>query len=99
MKKIGCAKCGGAMKMKLGGTSNVNISKPTKSVKPPEGGSNGKMGIYGIPQTGPTGPNDSGIATMKKGGTKKEHVLTTFRKFDEARHTEFNKSLPKNKKK
>jgi hypothetical protein len=30
------------------------------------------MGIYGIAQTGPTGPNDSGIATMKKGGMVKK---------------------------
>jgi hypothetical protein len=73
-KKLGCASCGGTMKkMKAGGTTkNVSISKPTKSVKSPEGGSNGKMGIYGIPQTGPTGPNDSGIATMKKGGAVKK---------------------------
>jgi hypothetical protein len=76
MKKLGCASCGGTKKMAKGGTTkNVNISKPTKGVKSPEGGSNGKMGIYGIPQTGPTGPNDSGIATMKKGGVVKKPLV------------------------
>jgi hypothetical protein len=73
-KKLGCASCGGTMKkMKAGGTTkSVSISKPGAGVvKETKGDTNQKMGIYGIAQTGPTGPNDSGIATMKKGGAIK----------------------------
>lgn len=71
MKKLGCAKCGGMKKMAKGGTTkNVNISKPGAGyAKETKGDTNQKMGIYGIAQTGPTGPNNSGIATMKKGGS------------------------------
>ena len=74
MKKLGCASCGGTKKMKVGGTTkNVNISKPGAGVvKETKGDTNQKMGIYGIAQTGPTGPNNSGIATMKKGGAVKK---------------------------
>ena len=74
-KKLGCASCGGTMKkMKAGGTTkSVSISKPGAGVvKETKGDTNQKMGIYGIAQTGPTGPNDSGIATMKKGGMVKK---------------------------
>lgn len=60
MKKVMCAKCGGSMKkMATGGT--------VKKVKKMAAG--GQM--YGIPQTGPTGPNYQGIDTMKKGGVAK----------------------------
>lgn len=45
-----CMKCGGA-KMKSGGAT--------------KGGSNAKMGIFGMPQTGTTG-----VLSMKKGGSK-----------------------------
>ena len=45
-----CMKCGGA-KMQSGGAT--------------KGGSNAKMGIFGIPNAGGTGPE-----TMKKGGSK-----------------------------
>ena len=74
MKKLGCASCGGTKKMAKGGTTkNVNISKPGAGVvKETKGDTNQKMGIYGIAQTGPTGPNNSGIATMKKGGMVKK---------------------------
>jgi len=74
-KKLGCASCGGTMKkMKAGGTTkSVSISKPGAGVvKETKGDTNQKMGIYGIAQTGPTGPNNSGIATMKKGGMVKK---------------------------
>ena len=75
MKKLGCAKCGGMKKMKTGGsTKSVSISKPGAGVvKETKGDTNQKMGIYGIAQTGPTGPNNSGIATMKKGGAVKKY--------------------------
>jgi hypothetical protein len=101
MKKLGCAKCGGMKKMANGGsTKSVSISKPGAGVvKETKGDTNQKMGIYGIAQTGPTGPNDSGIATMKKGGTKKEHPITTFRKANEARKAVVMKSLSNFKKK
>ncbi len=74
MKKLGCAKCGGMKKMKTGGsTKSVSISKPGAGVvKETKGDTNQKMGIYGVAQTGPTGPNNSGIATMKKGGMVKK---------------------------
>jgi hypothetical protein len=97
MKKLGCAKCGGTKKMAKGGTTkSVSISKPGAGVvKETKGDTNQKMGIYGIAQTGPTGPNNSGIATMKKGGTKKEHPITTFRKANEARQTLVKTSMKK----
>lgn len=74
MKKLGCASCGGTKKMAKGGTTkSVSISKPGAGVvKETKGDTNQKMGIYGVAQTGPTGPNDSGIATMKKGGMVKK---------------------------
>ena len=50
-----CMKCGGP-KMKSGGATI--------------GGSNAKMGIFGVPNAGPTGPNKQGIDTMKNGGSK-----------------------------
>jgi hypothetical protein len=81
---------------KGGTTKSVSISKPGAGVvKETKGDTNQKMGIYGIAQTGPTGPNNSGIATMKKGGTKKEHPITAFRKANEARDVMVKKSLPK----
>ena len=86
MKKLGCASCGGTKKMAKGGTTkSVSISKPGAGVvKETKGDTNQKMGIYGIAQTGPTGPNDSGIATMKKGGSintnKKTNVMTKVKK-------------------
>ncbi len=56
----------GCGKMKSGGT--------VKKVKKMAAG--GQM--YGIPQTGPTGPNYQGIDTMKKGGvTKAKFGATT----------------------
>jgi hypothetical protein len=78
MAKMGCAKCGGTKKMAKGGTTkSVSISKPGAGVvKETKGDTNQKMGIYGIAQTGPTGPNDSGIATMKKGGSLKTVPVT-----------------------
>ena len=50
----------GCGKMKSGGT----VKKVKKMA---DGGQ-----IYGIPQTGPTGPNYQGIDTMKKGGMVKK---------------------------
>ena len=59
MKKLGCSKCGG-QKMQKGGTMKTTVGKATP-----------KGQIYGIPQTGPTGPNYQGVNTMKKGGMVK----------------------------
>ena len=77
MKKLGCASCGGTKKMAKGGTTkSVSISKRGAGVvKETKGDTNQKMGIYGIAQTGPTGPNNSGIATMKKGGMVKKPLM------------------------
>lgn len=63
MKKVMCAKCGGSMKKyaKGGSTMKTTVGKATP-----------KGQIYGIPQTGPTGPNYQGVDTMKKGGTVKK---------------------------
>ena len=61
MKKM-CAKCGGSMKS---GGAVTKIKKKVKTMA--KGGT--MYGIpYGIPQTGPTGPNYQGVDTMKKGG-------------------------------
>jgi hypothetical protein len=77
-KKLGCASCGGTMKKmaKGGATKSVSINKRGAGVvKETKGDTNQKMGIYGVAQTGPTGPNNSGIATMKKGGAVKKPLM------------------------
>ena len=80
MKKLGCAKCGGTKKMKLGGSA---VAKAP-------------VNIFGIPQENMGTSSQMGFG--KKGGTvKKEHVLTTFRKANEARNEKVMKSLPKAK--
>ena len=62
MKKLGCAKCGGSMKkMQKGGSMKTTVATPNTPTQ-----------MYGIPQTGPTGPNYQGIDTMKKGGMVKK---------------------------
>ena len=68
MKKLGCAKCGG-QKMAKGGTMKTTVGKATP-----------KGQIYGIPQTGPTGPNYQGVNTMKKGGMVKNAKLAALAK-------------------
>jgi hypothetical protein len=82
MKKLGCASCGGTMKkMSKGGMA-------TKAMGP------GKQPFAaGIPYF--TGAGQTGPESMKKGGTKKEHVLTTFRKANEARQAVVKKSITK----
>lgn len=65
-----CMKCGGTTpKMAKGGATTNKLNKPKAPVKPQTGGSNTKMGIYGIPSAGPTGNNLSGTYSYKKGGT------------------------------
>ncbi len=56
-----CMKCGGMKKYAAGGSK----------MKTTVGSATPKGQIYGIPQTGPTGPNYQGVDTMKKGGAKK----------------------------
>ena len=58
-----CMKCGG-MKYKTGGST---MKTTVGSAKP-----QGK--IFGIPNSGPTGPNKQGIDTMKKGGSTSRAV-------------------------
>ncbi len=82
MKKLGCASCGGTMKkMSKGGMA-------TKAMGPGK-----KPFAAGIPYF--TGAGQTGPESMKKGGTKKEHVLTTFRKANDARNAMVKKSITK----
>lgn len=64
MKKMGCAQCGKSMKK--GGVKKYAAGGP--KMKTTVGSARPKGQIYGIPQTGPTGPNYQGIDTMQKGG-------------------------------
>jgi hypothetical protein len=82
MKKLGCASCGGTMKkMSKGGMA-------TKAMGPGK-----KPFAAGIPYF--TGAGQTGPESMKKGGTKKEHPITTFRKANEARNAMVKKSITK----
>ena len=65
-----CKKCGGTMK--IGGAVTKKMSKGGFAPAQ-KGGDNTKMGIYGIPNAGGTGPE-----TMKKGGTVKSAKLKKF---------------------
>jgi len=71
---MGCGKmkAGGSVKkikkMAEGGSATNKLNNPRPATKPQRGGSNVKMGIYGVPNAGPTGPNIQGVNTMKKGG-------------------------------
>ena len=75
---MGCGKmkAGGPVKkvkkMALGGSATNKLNNPRPATKPKMGGGGTKLGIYGIPQEGPTGPNIQGINTMKKGGAIKK---------------------------
>jgi hypothetical protein len=75
--KVGCGqmKSGGAIKkikkMAEGGSATNKLNNPKAPTKPQRGGGNTKMGIYGVPNAGPTGPNIQGVNTMKKGGAVK----------------------------
>jgi hypothetical protein len=74
---MGCGKMksGGTIKkvkkMALGGSATNKLNNPKAPTKPMRGGGNTKMGIYGVPNAGPTGPNIQGVNTMKKGGAIK----------------------------
>ena len=74
---MGCGKmkAGGPVKkvkkMALGGSATNKLNNPRPATKPKMGGGGTKLGIYGVPQEGPTGPNIQGINTMKKGGAMK----------------------------
>lgn len=70
MKKVMCAKCGGSMKPRM--------AKGGSTMKTTVGKANPKGQIYGIPQTGPTGPNYQGVDTMKKGGSVKKKKLAAL---------------------
>jgi hypothetical protein len=74
---MGCGKmkAGGPVKkvkkMAEGGSATNKLNNPRPATKPQRGGGNTKMGIYGVPNAGPTGPNIQGVNTMKKGGAVK----------------------------
>jgi len=78
--KMGCGKMksGGTIKkvkkMAMGGSATNKLNKPKAPTKPTRGGSNTRMGIYGVPNAGPTGPNIQGVNTMKKGGAVRKLV-------------------------
>lgn len=61
-------------KMAMGGSATNKLNAPKAPTKPTRGDSNVKMGIYGIPNSGPTGPNIQGVNTMKKGGMVKKYA-------------------------
>jgi hypothetical protein len=71
---MGCGKMksGGTIKkvkkMAMGGSATNKLNNPKAPTKPMKGGGNTKMGIYGVPNAGPTGPNIQGVNTMKNGG-------------------------------
>ena len=81
--KMGCGKmkAGGSVKkikkMAEGGSATNKLNNPRPATKPQRGGSNVKMGIYGVPNAGPTGPNIQGVNTMKKGGAVKMKKMQT----------------------
>lgn len=54
------------------GTGAKKYAKGGSTMKTTVGSATPKGQIYGIPQTGPTGPNYQGIDTMKKGGAVKK---------------------------
>jgi len=63
MKK--CAKCGGSMYKTGGSTMKTTVGSATPKGK-----------IFGIPNSGPTGPNKQGIDTMKKGGSTTSRAVS-----------------------
>lgn len=69
MKKVMCAKCGGSTKPKMakGGSMQTTVGKAVP-----------KGQMYGIPQTGSTGPNYQGVDTMKKGGMVRKKKLAAL---------------------
>jgi len=78
--KMGCGKMksGGTIKkvkkMAMGGSATNKLNNPKAPTKPMKGGGNTKMGIYGVPNAGPTGPNIQGVNTMKSGGAVRKLV-------------------------
>lgn len=63
-----------AMKTCKTGCGKMKSGGPVRKVKTMAKG--GQM--YGIPQTGPTGPNYQGVDTMKKGGMVKKKKLAAL---------------------
>jgi hypothetical protein len=72
--KMGCGKmkAGGAIKkvktIKKMADGGQALNKARGYADAQTGGDNVKMGIYGVPNAGPTGPNIQGVNTMKAGG-------------------------------
>ena len=70
-----CMKCGGSTtpKMATGGSTTNKLNKPKPLAKPQMGGSNTKMGIYGIPNAGRTDQlgfkKGGAVKKMSKGGS------------------------------
>lgn len=70
-----CMKCGGSTKKKMatGGAITNKLNKPKAPAKPQMGGSNTKMGIYGVPNAGRTD-----ALGFKKGGAVKKMAKGGF---------------------
>lgn len=70
-----CMKCGGSTKKKMatGGSTTNKLNKPKPLAKPQMGGSNVKMGIYGVPNAGRTD-----ALGFKKGGAVKKMAKGGF---------------------
>jgi hypothetical protein len=72
--KMGCGKMksGGTIKkvkkMAAGGSATNKLNSPKAPTKPMRGGSNTRMGIYGVPNAGPTGPNIHGMVKKYSAG-------------------------------
>lgn len=70
-----CMKCGGSMsKYAKGGSTTNKLNAPKGFAKAQTGGSNTKMGVYGVPNAGPTGNNLTGTYSYKKGGAVKKKL-------------------------
>jgi len=73
-----CMSCGGSMsKMKAyakGGSTTNKLNNAKGFAKAQSGGSNSAMGIYGVPNAGPTGNNLTGTYSYKKGGAVKKKL-------------------------
>jgi len=77
-----CMSCGGSMsKMKAyakGGSTTNKLNNAKGFAKAQSGGSNSAMGIYGVPNAGPTGNNLTGTYSYKKGGSVKKAKLAAL---------------------
>ena len=88
-----CMKCGGTTpKMAKGGATTNKLNKPKAPAKPQTGGSNTKMGIYGIPNAGRTdalGFKKGGAVKKMQDGGKVIKTKDTVKRYSSQRTPEF----------